>query len=393
MKNKLLLTTAAVVFVALSSLAQVTGTFTDSRDGKVYKTVTIGTQTWLAENLAYKVKNGCWAYNDDIANVTTYGYLYNWETAQKACPKGWRLPTYAEWTTLIDYLGGESVAGDKMKSETGWKDSGNGTNTSGFSALPGGNRSGDGYFGSVGSFGYWWNSSEKSDDLDAWHFYMYYNSKNVSTTRYNKTRGFSVRCIKVNSDQKTTSIIQNNTDTINRTELSSSKLNISTGSFTDSRDSKEYKTVTIGEQTWMAENLAFNTANGCWKFKEEEFSTESWYYYNWETAKNVCPTGWHLPSDEEWSILVNNLGGELKAGLKLQAKGYSATNESGFSAYLSGFYRGNIYVFKQYGFWWSSTEDNTYEAWTRRMYVNNGFVSRLGTNKETNGNSVRCVKD
>ena len=76
--------------------------FTDSRDKHVYKWVKIGTQTWMAENLAYKADRGCWAYNNKKSNVKTYGYLYNWETAKKVCPSGWHLPTDTEWTTMIN---------------------------------------------------------------------------------------------------------------------------------------------------------------------------------------------------------------------------------------------------------------------------------------------------
>ncbi len=113
--------------------AQQTGSFTDSRDGKVYKTVKIGTQTWMAENLAFKTESGCWAYDNDESNVAKYGRFYNWETSKKVCPAGWHLPSDKEWKTLTDFLGGENVAGGKMKSKTDWNDPNTGaTNKSGF---------------------------------------------------------------------------------------------------------------------------------------------------------------------------------------------------------------------------------------------------------------------
>ena len=89
-------------------------TFTDLRDGKTYKTVKIGTQTWMAENLAYKAINGCWAYNNDENNISKYGLLYNNETAIIACPSGWHLPSEKELEILINYLGGADVACSKL---------------------------------------------------------------------------------------------------------------------------------------------------------------------------------------------------------------------------------------------------------------------------------------
>jgi uncharacterized protein (TIGR02145 family) len=115
MKNRSFLLTLAIVFIALSSLAQEAGTFTDPRDGKTYNTIKIGTQTWMAENLAYKAGNGCWAYDDNPENVAKYGYLYYYETAKTVCPEGWHLPGDMEWNILVKYLGGDKVAGGKLK--------------------------------------------------------------------------------------------------------------------------------------------------------------------------------------------------------------------------------------------------------------------------------------
>lgn len=185
-----------IISIALNSLAQVTGSFTDSRDGKTYKTVTIGTQTWMAENLAYKANNGCWAYNDDLTKVATYGYLYNWETAKTVCPAGWHLPTEIEWTTLINYLRQVDSVGGKLKSNSIWVGHNiNVTNSSGFSALPGGYRFYVGHFYYIGQYGHWWSASEydsnyaKSCDLG-------YDFSGVTIFSFNKGDGFSVRCVK-----------------------------------------------------------------------------------------------------------------------------------------------------------------------------------------------------
>ena len=182
MKNKSLLITIAILVIAMNLAAQKTDTFKDKRDGKTYKTVKIGTQTWMAENLAYKAESGCWAYDNNLKNVTTYGYLYNWKTANKACPSGWHLPTDEEWTTLTDYLGGDSVAGGKLK-ETGntfWKRPNTGaTNESGFAGLPGGHRNINGEFVSFEKGGYWWSSGEYGDS-DAFDRLLHYIINSLS---------------------------------------------------------------------------------------------------------------------------------------------------------------------------------------------------------------------
>lgn len=123
-----------------------TGTFTDSRDEKVYKWVKIGSQIWMAENLAFKAQTGCFAYGDNASLVTKYGYLYDLKTAKEVCPLGWHLPGDIDWDILIKSLGipDESHlidgvdAGSQLKSTAGWRDSGNGTNSSGFNAIPSG---------------------------------------------------------------------------------------------------------------------------------------------------------------------------------------------------------------------------------------------------------------
>ena len=162
-----------------------TGTFTDPRDGHTYKWVKIGNQVWMAENLNYKTGNS-WCFNDITTNCNTFGRLYNWEAARTACPDGWHLPSNAEWKILVDYLGGRKVAGGKMK-ETGtehWRSPNKrATNESGFTVLPGGYRSTDGYFYYLGRHGYWWSATE-SGSSSAWSRYLHYSSDDVSRGYY-----------------------------------------------------------------------------------------------------------------------------------------------------------------------------------------------------------------
>ncbi len=189
-------------------------------DGNSYKLVKIGNQLWMAENLkTTKYNDGtliplvtdtvdwsilttpayCWPNNHDSTKYT-YGGLYNWHTVNTGnlCPTGWHLPSDAEWTELTNYLGGVSVAGGKMK-ETGtahWTSPNTGaTNESGFSGLPGGNRSYNGLFDYFGSRSYWWSSTENTAD-NALVRYLVYNGANIIRISYNKKNGYSVRCLR-----------------------------------------------------------------------------------------------------------------------------------------------------------------------------------------------------
>ena len=195
-------------------------TFTDPRDGTVYKTVTIGRQTWLAENLKASVfRNGdpiphmqshdewdnagrdgkpAWCfYNKDSANDKKYGRLYNWfalADPRGLAPEGWHFPSESEWNELFDILGGPDKAGTKMKSAEGWTHNGNGSDSSCFSALPCGCRMGDGDFSDFGFFGYWWSTTEDEHEC-AWHFELYYGSGRALDNHDFKRTGFSVRCV------------------------------------------------------------------------------------------------------------------------------------------------------------------------------------------------------
>lgn len=182
----------------------IANTFKDSRDGRIYKTVTIDDQVWMAENLDFKPSGGnYWAYGNLNAYAETYGYLYDWHTAQNVCPAGWRLPTDAEWTQLVGFLGGENVAGGKLKA-TGTIEAGTGlwyapntgaTNETGFIALPGGGRYHNGAFGSLGSYGIWWSATEL-DAGKALYLSLGYNWSDVYQNNYDKGYGFAVRCLK-----------------------------------------------------------------------------------------------------------------------------------------------------------------------------------------------------
>ena len=130
-------------------------TLTDTRDGQVYRTVTIGDQVWMAGNLNFETDSS-YCYNDSAEYCAKYGRLYRWTAAMDACPSGWHLPDLAEWKTLLAAVGGDSIAGTKLKSTSGWNSDGNGTDDFGFTVLPAGGWRSKDFVGEVAAF---WTSS------------------------------------------------------------------------------------------------------------------------------------------------------------------------------------------------------------------------------------------
>jgi len=140
-------------------------TFVDRRNGTVYKSVVIGTQTWMAENLNANLPYFSKCYDDLESNCDIYGRLYNWTVAGSVCPDGWHLPEAEEWLTLINYVenGDRGSVGRKLKASTGWEQ-GNGTDDFGFSALPGGmcfSRNGIERFNEIGHRAFWWTDTQR----------------------------------------------------------------------------------------------------------------------------------------------------------------------------------------------------------------------------------------
>ena len=209
-------------------------TLTDLRDGKTYKTVTIGRQIWMAENLNYAYTDvfykrdnytsdsTSWCYDNDPANCAKYGRLYTWAAAMDSlgkwskngkkcgyiascsptypvrgiCPKGWHLPSKQEFGTLITAVGDSSTNGTVLKSTDGWSNHGNGTDAFGFSALPAGARS-DGHYVRRGSYAYFWSSNDtKGISHDAYRMYLYCGEDIAGLIYDNKNHGASVRCVK-----------------------------------------------------------------------------------------------------------------------------------------------------------------------------------------------------
>jgi uncharacterized protein (TIGR02145 family) len=491
-------------------------------DGNTYNTVQIGTQVWMSENLKtsryrnggsipYVVGNtdwqaltkGAWSnYDHDAANDAIYGKLYNWYTTlgDTLCPIGWHVPSDNEWTILTDYLGGESVAGGKMKSigTNYWIDPNTvATNESGFSALPGGFRINYGSFLFIRDHAFFWSATEYDFDY-AWNRYLNYNNSYVYRiihfNYYYKSSGASVRCLKDQIPSLTTTSISqvtstsaisggniianggstvtargvvwntNGTPTIsdNKTTDGSGTgsyvsdltgLNLNTTYYVRAYatnsigtaygnevsitttaisqpvtdiDGNIYNTVQIGTQVWMSENLKTtryrnggsipyvveNTdwgalTTGAWSNYDHDVAGNDYIYgkfYNWYTTlgDTLCPTGWGVPTDAEWTILTDYLGGESVAGGKMKATGTTywdipnsgATNESRFSALPGGFrdFVGSFDGIRNFTFFWSASENDNYDSWYRNIDYNYSNVFRNFSSKSF-GFSVRCLKD
>jgi len=197
MINRFTLFAISILIFEMNSEAQVTGSFTDSRDGKIYKTVQIGWQIWMAENLNYKTDTNSCCYNNNDSMCTIYGKLYTWVEAKKACPSGWHLPSADEWWMLVKYRKDTIDFVDKIKLDVGWKNPVKGTicTIRSFTALPGGYRNKTDAFKNIGKYSYWWSSSEiDSEKASGWR--LDYDSRIVNFGNQDKQLSYSVRCAK-----------------------------------------------------------------------------------------------------------------------------------------------------------------------------------------------------
>lgn len=360
---------------------------------------------------------------------TCYGLLYNWYAVNtgKLAPTGWHVPTDAEWTTLSTYLGGEEVAGGKMKT-TGtcnWIAPNEGaTNESGFSGLPGGSRYyQDGTFFNIGLYSFWWSSTEYSTNF-AWFRRLTYDLTTVYRNFLYKRFGYSVRCLR---------------DTYEGWENDVPVVDY---------DGNEYDVVEIGTQLWLVQNLKTTHYNDGETIPNVEDGTawaalttgalcaydNDWdtyacvtrpvvlkhgYLYNWYAvtdARNIAASGWHVPTDTEWTTLTDYLinngygydgsgddiaksmaattGWDISTNVGVPGNDPASNNSSGFSA-LPGGSRvggGNFGYIGGNGYWWSSTEGSTSNAWGRNLLYYDTTVNLYYGYKDY-GYSVRCLRD
>lgn len=392
-------------------------THTTYRDGTIIPQVT-DNSTW--GNLT----TGAWCYYDNnSANEATYGKLYNWyavagihNTAsitdvglrKTFAPLGYLVPTHDDWVTLVNCLGGESVAAPKMK-ETGtthWQSPNNATNTSEFTGLPGAFRTdaeyGGGFSGLLGSTAYWWSSSEYS----ASESYLAFMAGTTNSTQVNvhlkKGCGMSVRTIIDYSSEAWSCVINTGWTTINATHTT-------------------YRDGTTIPQVTSTASFS-NLTTGAWCYYSNNSANGDIYgkLYNWYAVagiydtnslnnptlrKEFAPTNYRVPSNTDWNNLFTCLGGSTIAGGKMKETGTThwsspntdATNSSGFTA-LPGGYLGiagnGTYGFNSIqgsGDWWSLTDSSISTAYFCYLNYVSG-VATLSSFSKSSGMSVRLVQ-
>jgi uncharacterized protein (TIGR02145 family) len=314
-------------------------------DINLYKTVQIGSQLWMAENLNYKTGKS-WCFENDDYNCEKYGRLYDWNTAAKACPGGWHLPTRREWNGLS-------------------------TITEEFSVMLGGSLSNEfGHSAPIKEYkfldkertGNWWGITEYGNK-DAYSWNIKSNEKEFDEKIKNKSLGYSVRCVQnIPRTGKTNSI-------------------------------KQYKTVKIGHQVWMAENLNYKTGKS-WCYEDDDFYCEkNGRLYDWSTATKVCPAGWHLPTDSDWEQLESFAGKGIASAISALHSGWrdSEAHEFTVERQKLGEMIGRWSELNEKGFWWSSTtSDVAGSAYARISSIKSFFNS---PKDKANGLSVRCIQD
>ena len=314
-------------------------------DIKLYSTVQIGSGLWMAENLNYKIGNS-WCYENDDYNCNTYGRLYDWNTAVNACPAGWRLPTRREWN---------EAATDEFATKLGGSLSGEYGRAAPVSEYK---------FMDKEYSGSWWGTTEYGNkDAYSWHIKAGENKFFEKIT--DKSIGYSVRCIK-----SAPKIVKTN--------------NI-----------KQYKTVRIEHQVWMAENMNYKTGKS-WCYEDDDFYCKKYgRLYDWSTANKICPAGWHLPSDSEWNEMEKLTGKKGVVNTISAVKGGwrdSDPNEYTLDKQRSGEREGRWHNVDENGNWWTSTVfEATGSVRTRHLSASNEFTGNL--NEKAHGLSVRCIQN
>lgn len=423
------------------------GFVVDARDGQTYRTVKIGKQVWMTQNMRYAAPKSAetkdsigTCYKDQSSYCNRYGRLYYWNEAVNICPDGWRLPDSLDFAILVASVGGVDTAGKNLKSIKYWDDyegydtktgehierPGNGTDQYGFTVLPAGYTAYNNEVSAVGVATYFWTTLELNAE------YM----RNVSFRNSNGKVELDARG-KKEGDLRSVRCLRNKGSAVSE-ELKIGCENCEYGSLTDERDGQTYKTVKIGSRWWMAENLnyryiqqmaddrgedsssyCFNndlsycekwgrlySISGAWDSVGRFSSSSLGCGYNTkcepsENVRGVCPENWHLPSYEDMDDLMETAGPHMKTALNLKTvnewEGYDVGIDAfGFSVRPAGMKRGHDskYVSENTGayFW---TAQRTKGEGVYSMYFVSGqpYAWTLQDASFRDAYSIRCVMD
>lgn len=362
----------------------------DIRDGKRYKTVVIGDQTWMAENLDYETESGSYCYDGDSDNCDKYGRLYEWSVLKvsggvpvvenrSVCPQGFHLPTRREWrvlfklakcspTCLQEDKCEDNVAVAKALSDR--KSFSLGENTLGFTAKPAGYRY-EYYslsFNRIGEDAYFWSSTERGNDHSYMtHFWSYSeNHINAGMDYADRHNAYSVRCVKNSLPGKICSDGTSDCSVLDRANAS----------LVDLRDSVRYAVTEYDDLVWLAENVNFavDDSSDCYEGLSANCK-EFGRLYDFESARKACPGGTHLPTAEEWGRISD------------VSKRYGMSVLSGGYRKASGKYSE---ITKSALFWTSTVESDSVEL---NKFTNDGSRHEKLMSAENIWASVRCVVD
>ena len=370
-----------------------------------YRTVKIGDQEWMAENMN-AVVDGSTCYRDSSKYCDMYGRLYKWEEAKTICPEGWRLPDTTDWTILFEFVGGKAQAATHLKATTSWTKNGdgNGDDAFGFSAFAAGGWSASGphwYLGEGNSTSFWTSVTVNSNE--AWSVGMYWADSYPSIAESAMAQGLSVRCVKGVKPSSSGSATSSSSESSSSQSSSSEKKEKCYGKeysplthFCDDRDGAIYKYFTTELVIWMAENLNYKTQESYCPEDKTDNCKKYGRLYTWDAAMGACPSGWHLASSNEYGQLRYDVGNVAN---RLMSESWNGQDGIGFDALPAG-YRyssgsGYNYVGNRAYFWTSTSETAASASYVNIEYSQNkgGYVFNSvpeGDRKEAY--SVRCAK-
>ena len=390
------------------------GEIIDDRDCQIYKTVKIGHQRWMAENLNYKISNSR-CYNDSAEYCKKYGSLYDGWGLSELCPSGWHIPSRDEWNELVNLVGGEPEAGIILKTKEGWNTTEIPVDGLGFSARPAGYCSSkecdyegkETYFWSTTE---WWHDSSMRHSGWSTNFLEGFklNKYGAYTTTIGRYTWNSVRCVQDSIEKEPLfhdreQCIEERfcTDSVATPCKTADTDTCKYGKIVDEVTGKIFKTVKIGCQMWMAENVnkepSRKLLGGIYCYNDSVSNCDQYgTLHTFHSA--LCPSGsgYHLPDDTDFETLFRTVGGYSVAGKMLKSTsgwkdGANGIDAFGFSLLPSGVLSDDYGGIGERAYFWSGPEDS-YSYNYYFIFSSDDSVLKY-TSRDTDGMAVRCMKN